>query len=484
MSTIDQKEYLKRYLSVGDSKPKKKRKKKQPVVKRTMVIVDDDVDIKSLAPSEETVEKVEEELYDDAPTVAGVVDERPEEDQRIEEYRQSNKWKMLKDKRDEEQNNSSGSQQTSLKKTRHDSDSDHSPLRSKNTNGSNEDLSPLRSRNRHDSDVDLSPARNKNKRHDSDSDLSPQRSKNRQDSDGDLSPLRTRKRHDSDSDLSPRRSKVRHDSDSDLSPRRSKKQDMSGSDLSPERSVRKSRQSNNERKGQRKRGDRRREESDSDLSPTRNVLDKSGKMKKTLSGHKAGLQDAKTLKKENEANRRRQDRLFEAMGDEDLGKNSATIFRDKAGKKRDLAKEKEEAKEAAAKKAKENEQFLEWGKGMAQKERQDQSVEDAVKEMAKPLARYENDRDLDAFLKEQERDGDPMLAMLRKKKTKERELAGIKEKPKYRGPAPQPNRFKIPPGYRWDGVNRSNGFEKKYFARTANNKAMQEVKYKWSVEDM
>ena len=57
------------------------------------------------------------------------------------------------------------------------------------------------------------------------------------------------------------------------------------------------------------------------------------------------------------------------------------------------------------------------------------------------------------------------------------------EKPSWQGPFPQ-NRFNLRPGYRWDGVDRSNGFEKDWFSREANSKAVAEMSYKWSVEDM
>ncbi len=50
---------------------------------------------------------------------------------------------------------------------------------------------------------------------------------------------------------------------------------------------------------------------------------------------------------------------------------------------------------------------------------------DSLHEAAKPLARYRDDEDLDAMLKQEERDGDPMAAFLNKKKKKNPKFKGV-----------------------------------------------------------
>ena len=77
-----------------------------------------------------------------------------------------------------------------------------------------------------------------------------------------------------------------------------------------------------------------------------------------------------------------------------------------------------------------------------------------------------------------------MLAYVQSKRKKTSASSGIKQYPEYKGPPPPPNRFGIKPGYRWDGVDRATGFEKRLFEHSNKKKAVAEEAYKWSTEDM
>ncbi|XP_039549803.1 BUD13 homolog isoform X2 [Pimephales promelas] len=489
-------DYLKRYLSNDEagkkSKEKKVKKKRPKPTGRGMKIVDDDIDWRQLARNEE--ENKDEEEDDEAPVIADVIDERPDEIKQLEVFRTS-KWKVLGEQDLQETQDSplnsrvrhDSPESSTLPRGRHDSP-DLSPKRLRHDSPN---LSPLR-RGRHDS-PDLSLKRhvteNKNRWHDSSSPSpprkslksSPSRTQKQHDkgsthrkktsaaSSGDLSPPRRRARtgRGSDSDQSPprRRPRGRRGSDSDQSPPRKRGQGGRGSDsdLSPPR-----------KKPQGGRG------SDSDLSPPRRTHSPDA-APRMLSGGAAGLVSVDVLRKEQEEIRRKEKRNKPL---EEASRNAETIFRDKSGRVRDLESERIKLSKEAGEKAEKDEKYAQWGKGLAQGEMQQQNLTDAMREAQKPLARHIDDEDLDRMLREQERDGDPMAAMLRKKKAKNAQLKGIKEKPRYKGPPPPPNRFNLVPGYRWDGVDRSNGFEQKRYNRISDKKAVQEMAYKWSVEDM
>nr|ACC68863.1 BUD13 homolog (predicted) [Rhinolophus ferrumequinum] len=328
-----------------------------------------------------------------------------------------------------------------LKNSKYGYDSDLSPPRKKQAK------SHVRSK-QHDS-KGSSPSHRKfhtnssPRRHQSDT------SDNRKASDSDLSPPRNKQssgHQDSDTDLSPPRNRPRHQSsDSDLSPPRRKPRAKS---------------------------------SDSDLSLPRRTQPLGKKAAHMYSGAQTGLVLTDIQREQQELKKRDQ----ETMAFEAEFQYAETVFRDKSGRKRDLKLERLEQRRKAEKASERDELYAQWGKGLAQSRQQQQNVEDAIKEMQKPLARYIDDEDLDRMLREQEREGDPMANFIRKNKAKENK--NKKVRPRYSGIAPPPNRFNIWPGYRWDGVDRSNGFEQKRFSRLASKKAVEELAYKWSVEDM
>jgi len=284
-----------------------------------------------------------------------------------------------------------------------DSDQDVPMRRRHDSDDSDQEVSQMR----HDSDSDQEmPTRQM--RHDSDSDQEMPTRQARHDSDSDQE-IPTRTRHDSDdSDQEVPRKRVRHDSDSE----------PEATELAPPLEEPESEDSDQEipRRG----GD---DDSDSDQE-----IPRPG-MKRRMGSE--GAPDAK----------RRADA-------------KKIIHRDKSGKiiqmsERDLKK-----------KEWEDRHNMEWGAGIKQKFDREDAILDHAKSKTENLARYEDDFEMNKMLEEQDRWGDPLAAFGEKKtkKEKKKKKNKLKERPQFKGKAPF-NRFGILSGYRWDGIDRSNGWE-------------------------
>ncbi|KAH8359747.1 hypothetical protein KR093_008667 [Drosophila rubida] len=395
---------------------------------------------------------------------------------------------------------------------RNEVDQDQSPVRKR----LNSDQSPPRRRR----DADQSPPRRQRAADQSpprrrrDSDQSPSRRRR----DSDQSPPRRRR----DSDRSPPRrrreadqSPPRRRRDSDQSPpRRRREADQSppcrsrNADLSPPRRDQRTRQRSSDRSPPSRRRSRSR-----DRSPGRPIK-KEGRTKSrwgrekqsrsaslspppthkpktqaqhTLDGKKAGLQDAQSLKNETEQRRREEHERFEQMSSEVSGRNAEVQIRStgrRGRRARDAAAEDPaEQKRKEAHEQKKKELYDRWGKGLKQLEEQQVRHAEMAHEAAKPVARYANDEDLDRHLREQEHADDPMLQYMQAKRKKQDQQSNKPVMPVYAGSYPE-NRFGIRPGYRWDGVDRSNGYEQRWFDKQNERRAVQDEAYKYSVEDM
>jgi len=232
-----------------------------------------------------------------------------------------------------------------------------------------------------------------------------------------------------------------------------------------------------------------------------------------------GKDFAKVIKEENYEKRIKQDK---DQG-EDEERHARTIVRDRATGRKLTEEEIEEQKILKKNPINGSEEMksMEWGKGLVQNRMEQASKIELELESSAPFARYRNDASLDASNRQKERWGDPMMASIKREAAKARRAAASKnpisddsdsdnekkkkkkknkeqknerdnslsvapiptERPMFRGD-PWPNRFGILPGYRWDGRNRSNGWEEKVFTSVNNKKASATAAHQWSTEDM
>lgn len=204
------------------------------------------------------------------------------------------------------------------------------------------------------------------------------------------------------------------------------------------------------------------------------------------SGAMAGLQTADqvtaALKKKEKAERK----AMQAAGLDPTGKAQETIYRDASGRIINVAMKRAEARAKAEEEERKKAAELESRKGEVQKREKEvrkQQLEDA-KVMS--VARYADDEKMNEELKGRERWNDPMAQLIASKKTGGAAKGGGGKKrgggKTYVG-AFEPNRYGIRPGWRWDGVDRSNGFERKWFAARNRQRNREELEYSWQMDE-
>ena len=217
------------------------------------------------------------------------------------------------------------------------------------------------------------------------------------------------------------------------------------------------------------------------------------------SGGKVGLQtaeDTKRLLEKEERQRRREEK--EARKAKRDAPEEETIYRDATGRRIDVSlrraeiRKKQEAVEAAKKKERED------AMGEVQRRQKEERKQDLDDAKFMTLGRGAEDEEMNERLKEVVRFDDPMREYMAQKRAEEGGGGGggdhevrdgatvggaVKSKARlYQGHAP-PNRYGISPGWRWDGVDRGNSFEKEWFQARSRSKRNEELSYQWAQDE-
>lgn len=200
------------------------------------------------------------------------------------------------------------------------------------------------------------------------------------------------------------------------------------------------------------------------------------------SGAMAGLQTADqvtaALKRKEKAERK----AMKEAGLDPTGKAQETIYRDASGRIINVAMKRAEIRAKQEEEERKQREELENRKGDVQrreKGERKQLLEDA-KVMG--VARYADDKQMNDELKERDRWNDPMAQLIASNKSNKKGGKSKSSGKTYQG-AFEPNRYGISPGWRWDGVDRGNGFERKWFAARNKQKDRQELEYAWQMDE-
>lgn len=188
------------------------------------------------------------------------------------------------------------------------------------------------------------------------------------------------------------------------------------------------------------------------------------------------LQSGKTKKKKNR------------IGGEDLaslGPAPETIYRDASGRIINVAMKRQEARRKAEEEERKKKEEERQARGDVQNEMREERKKDLEEAKYLTVARGVDDVEMNTEMKGVRRWNDPAAGFLTEQApmpSNGGRKAARSGKPMYQG-AFEPNRHGIRPGYRWDGVDRGNGFEKKWFAARNKKKDNANLEYQWQMDE-
>ncbi|KAH3682989.1 hypothetical protein WICPIJ_006049 [Wickerhamomyces pijperi] len=177
------------------------------------------------------------------------------------------------------------------------------------------------------------------------------------------------------------------------------------------------------------------------------------------SGAKAGLQTSKEVSLQIQAKRDKELRYLQQTDSDSIGRNAETIHRDKSGSKVNIHdKLRNDQRRTNHAELEKQRKIKDMNMGLIQKlQKENKPMTDSPPQMTTS----KNDITYNKILQTKQSQDDPLQSFTPSSSSSlpNVSLTGRKQ---YTKSFPE-NRFAIKPGYRWDGVDRSNGFEKKWF---------------------
>lgn len=222
------------------------------------------------------------------------------------------------------------------------------------------------------------------------------------------------------------------------------------------------------------------------------VAEDDSNVPKMSSGIRAGLQtaaDSERLEQEAARNEEAERKaLKKSKKSKDAPPEEETVYRDATGRRIDVSMKRAEARAAELAKLKAEQKDKEDAMGDVQRAEKEKRKEDLEDARFLTVARGEDDEEMNDELKGRMRWDDPMAQYMMQKQAEEapatRPTAGASRprRKEYAGAAP-PNRYGIRPGWRWDGVDRGNGFEKEWFQARGKQARTKDLEYQWQMDE-